>query len=148
MGQLVWRWSRGSRAGLVMLLPRRRELNSSWCMVAKRVPGVENVLAHGISRWTWREVVQEVHRMEGFGIHRKPKPWENGQQCVRDNPGTFGYNKRVRRRNLAESGPTLISLTPHPAPPSLSTAPHPILPPSWARHYHRPAVEKRLPRAT
>ena len=50
--------SRDTRAGLVMRLLGRLELTSGWCLVAKHIPGVENVLADGISRWPRSEVAR------------------------------------------------------------------------------------------
>jgi len=59
--------SRDTRAGLVMRLLGRLELTSGWCLVAKHIPGVENVLADGISRWPRSEVAREVRRLAGLG---------------------------------------------------------------------------------
>jgi len=54
-------------AGLFIRLLGRLELTSGWCLVAKPVPGVGNVLADGISRWPRHEVAREARRLAGLG---------------------------------------------------------------------------------
>ena len=41
----------------------RMELESGWCQVAKHIPGVENRLADGISRWPKEEIHHNVNRL-------------------------------------------------------------------------------------
>lgn len=53
------------RAGLVVHLLCRLELSSGWCMVAKRLPGVENVLADGIFTWPRHTFGAEMRRHTG-----------------------------------------------------------------------------------
>lgn len=67
VGQQVWGFTGCCGAGLVMRLPGRLELAQGWCMVAKYVAGVENVLADGISRWPRCEVVRGDRRLAGTG---------------------------------------------------------------------------------
>ena len=39
------------RAGLLMRLLGRMEITGGWCHIAKHMPGLDNTLADGISRW-------------------------------------------------------------------------------------------------
>ena len=39
------------RAGLLMRLLGRMEITGGWCHIAKHIPGLDNTLADGISRW-------------------------------------------------------------------------------------------------
>ena len=55
--------SRDRRAGILMRLLGRMEITSGWCHVAKHIPGVDNRLADGISRWPEKEVQKNVSRL-------------------------------------------------------------------------------------
>ena len=55
--------SRDRRAGLLMRLLGRMEIASGWCHVAKHIPGVENTLADGISRWEENTIQDNVTRL-------------------------------------------------------------------------------------
>ena len=55
--------SRDRRAGILMRMVGRMEIGSGWCQVAKHIPGVENRLADGISRWTEEEIHNNVNRL-------------------------------------------------------------------------------------
>ena len=48
--------SRNRRAGIIMRMLGRMEIESRWCQVAKHIPGAENRLADGISRWPEEEI--------------------------------------------------------------------------------------------
>ena len=51
------------RAGLLMRLLGRMEITSGWCHFAKHIPGLENTLADGISRWPENKVHEHVARL-------------------------------------------------------------------------------------
>ncbi|CAB1116852.1 unnamed protein product [Ectocarpus sp. CCAP 1310/34] len=55
--------SRDRRAGLLMRLLGRMEIENGWCHVAKHIPGRENTLADGISRWKSEDVEVNVERL-------------------------------------------------------------------------------------
>ena len=40
------------RAGILMRILGRMEIASGWCHIAKHIPGLDNTLADGISRWS------------------------------------------------------------------------------------------------
>ena len=64
--------SRDRRAGILMRMVGRMEIGSGWCQVAKHIPGVENRLADGISRWTEEEIKNPVDRLtQGQGWKRQ-----------------------------------------------------------------------------
>ena len=51
------------RAGLLLRLLDRMEITSGWCHIVKHIPGLENTLAHGISRWPEDNVHEKVARL-------------------------------------------------------------------------------------
>ena len=51
--------TRDSRAVFLMRYLGRREMRPSWCFEAAHIPGVVNVLADGISRWS-RETINSL----------------------------------------------------------------------------------------
>lgn len=55
--------SRDRRACLLMRLLGRMEMHNGWCHVAKHIPGRNNVLAEGISRWDTNKVEDNVKRL-------------------------------------------------------------------------------------
>ena len=55
--------SRDRRAGILMRMLGRMEIESGWCQVAKHIPGVENRLADGISTWPEEEIQNNVNRL-------------------------------------------------------------------------------------
>ena len=58
--------SHNRRASLAMRLPGRLEITSGWNHDAKYIPGVQNVVANGISRWPKTEITQRLQtRVQG-----------------------------------------------------------------------------------
>ena len=55
--------AKNRRAGTLMRLLGRLEIRNKWCHVAKHIPGAENVLADGISRWPAERVHENVTRL-------------------------------------------------------------------------------------
>lgn len=55
--------SRDKRASLLMRLMGRMEIACGWCHVAKHIPGRENTLADGISRWDADKVAANVEKL-------------------------------------------------------------------------------------
>ena len=53
--------SRNRRAGIIMRMLGRMEIESGWCQVTKHIPGVKNRLADGISRWPEEEMKNNVN---------------------------------------------------------------------------------------
>ena len=51
------------RAGLLMRLIGRIEITSRWSHIAKYIPGLDNTLADGFSRWTEDKVHENVARL-------------------------------------------------------------------------------------
>lgn len=55
--------SRDRRAGLLMRMLGRMEMQNQWCHVAKHIPGRHNTLADGISRWDAEKVTENVRKL-------------------------------------------------------------------------------------
>ena len=55
--------SRDRRASMLMRLMGRMEIACGWCHVAKHIPGRENTLADGISRWDEDKVAANVEKL-------------------------------------------------------------------------------------
>ena len=51
------------RAGPLMRLLGRMEITSGWRHIAKHIPGLDNTLADGISRWPEDKVHKDVARL-------------------------------------------------------------------------------------
>lgn len=55
--------SRDRCAGLLMRLLGRMEIENGWCHAVKHIPGQENTLADGISKWKPEEVATNVRKL-------------------------------------------------------------------------------------
>lgn len=55
--------TRDRRAGLLMKLLGRTEIESGRCPVAKHIPGTQNILAGSISRWSYEQMQDNVRRL-------------------------------------------------------------------------------------
>lgn len=55
--------ARDKRAGLMMRMLGRLEIRGGWRYHAKHIPGVENVVADGISRWPREEVADRIRTL-------------------------------------------------------------------------------------
>jgi len=55
--------SRDRRAGITMIMLGRMEIESGWCQVAKHIPGVENRLSDGVSRWPEDNIQNNINRL-------------------------------------------------------------------------------------
>ena len=55
--------ARDKRAGLMMRMPGRLEIQGSWRYDAKHIPGVQNTLADGTSPWPRSKLADRVRRL-------------------------------------------------------------------------------------
>ena len=55
--------ARDKRAGLMMRMLGRLEIQGGWGYDAKHIPGVQNTLADGISRWPRSELADRVRKL-------------------------------------------------------------------------------------
>ena len=55
--------SRNRRAALTMRLLGRLEITSGWSHDAKHIPGVQNVVADGISRWPNKKIARNLQTL-------------------------------------------------------------------------------------
>jgi len=74
--------SRDRRAGLLMRLLGRMEIENKWCHVAKHIPGRENTLADGISRWKADEVESNVKRLTRDDSWRMQDIGDAGRELI------------------------------------------------------------------
>ena len=74
--------ARDRRAGLLMRLLGRMEIENEWCHVAKHIPGSQNELADGISRWKSNEVETNVARLTRDRKWRVQEIGLNGRELI------------------------------------------------------------------
>ena len=55
--------ARNKRAGLMMRMLDRLEIQGGWMYDGKQIPGVQNTLADGISRWPLSELADRVRQL-------------------------------------------------------------------------------------
>lgn len=74
--------ARDRRAGLLMRLLGRMEIENEWCHVSKPIPGRENTLADGISRWKSEEVDTNVKTLMKYKNWRMQDIGHNGRNLI------------------------------------------------------------------
>ena len=67
---------------LLMRLLGRMEIENEWCHVAKHIPGSQNELADGISRWKSNEVETNVARLTRDRKWRVQEIGLNGRELI------------------------------------------------------------------
>ena len=72
--------ARDKRAGLMMRTMGRLEIRGGWRYDAKHIPGVENTLADGISRWPRAELAEKVRQLTNTDDWREQSIGESGER--------------------------------------------------------------------
>jgi len=72
--------SRDRRAGLLMRLLGRLEIESGWCHIAKHIPGVANTLADGISRWPEEQIKMNICKLTNDENWRQQDLGDRGKE--------------------------------------------------------------------
>lgn len=70
--------ARDKRACLLMRMLGRLEISGGWGYNAKHIPGVQNVLADGISRWPRAELATKVRQITNTDDWREQSIGERG----------------------------------------------------------------------